>query len=1118
MINLIKIGTNSRTPIVERKKIGIVAENDIEKLQFILDKELITENTIPQLEVEFPDLEKKNILLNRVNDTTAEIEIKNSLLKQEGNLKMQFVLNAEDNVVFKSDIFTMYVKEAINAEKTIEEEYPTILQEVQEIKEGLNSKVDQKNFDTYKTENDKKVEDLEGKVDNLHNYDDTAIKKDIENIQNEQKTQNNNISSINNNISNINSSISEISDEQKEQDNAILNNINKITLLESKSGSKLNLMLNTENYVMTFELLNAKDEIISTQSIDFPLEQVIVNGRYENGSLILTLQNNAEITIPISSLINGLVNEETFNSFVEELETELETINSKLENVDTEIEELKTENEELANNMIWDTVQGTSFFIADAHSYSKNILKILDDLTEQEIHIKNINNISNFETETTGKIEGTNWCNLNFKIVNGYTSIISGKPTIDEYRVGNRYNSTNAVTKLDNTKSYKIRNSLNLNMSLTVVNSAEQTYRQINNLTNGATINLQAGEDGISSLRLHIDTNTTYNNTILEYYIYDKEENYTLTEKQTVIKLNEGINNIITVDALKPNLELTYMKSNKILKEQDEKEMEGLAQQFLWSTTDIQESIEVSDSAKYSKNKLRVFGNLKQKTRKGYNLIDTSQLPNKEQSGINITVNNGYPIVNGAATASFAYYNNVEEFVLEPGDYTLVLPTCDSVGTSTDIGVTVSLGYNNAVVTGFSLNNKTGFKNVTITEETHVNQLRMWFENNAAFTNYELKLMLLKGTYTEETMPEFEIYGVMPSIEYPSIPNVAKGIQKINIERNMLPLNPDDWENGTIDGSSGNLQDSSTRIRMKNYGEIKGNTEYFFSQIDNTNVVAIRFYDSNYNYLTGYNNTFISSIVTPNTAKFFKCAIKNPSSTTIDNTYIAEQKIKMYEKNKIELDLETTELCKITDEDGNVVAQDKVVYREVDGVCKWQFEKKIRKVIIDSNSTLTYNGLKDNNTLADFLTEALPNLPLNIYSPEIEKITKYNYLKPNSTSSTGRFRIAVELEKLGLEEVTTPAVAEQALKNLIEEKGDAIIYYVATETTYIDCTAEQSAVLDKLYKLQLEKGTNNIFAESEGGIAVELQLEYMQDLQSKLNNLNSLEERISNLEESILNL
>ena len=743
MINKVKINTYSRIVTPDKDWLGIAAENDIEKLQFILDKELITENTIPQLEVEFPDLEKKFIILNRVNDTTAEIEIKNSLLKQEGNLKMQFVLNAEDNVVFKSDIFTMYVKESINAEKTIEEEYPTIMQEVQEIKKGLNSKVDENTFDTYKTENDKKVGDLEGKVNNLHNYDDTAIKKDIENIQKEEETQNNNISSINNNISNINSSISEISNEQKTQDNSILNNTDKITLLENKSGSKLNLVLNTQNYVMTLELLNAKDEIISTQSIDFPLELTIVNGRYENGNLILVLQNGNEITIPITSLINGLVNEETFNSFVEELETKLETINSKLENVDTEIEELKTENEELTDNM-------------------------------------------------------------------------------------------------------------------------------------------------------------------------------------------------------------------------------------LWNTTGIQESIEVSDCAKYSKNKLSVFGNLKQ---------------------------------DGEA-----------------------------------------------------------------------------------------------------------------SINNPAVISTATGIQKINIAHNILSLNVEDWENGTIDGTSGNLQDSSTRIRMKNYGEIKGNTEYFFSQIDNTNVVAIRFYDSNYNYLTGYNNTFISSIVTPNTAKFFKCVIKNPSSTTIDNTYIAEQKIKMYEKNKIELDLGTTELCKIADEDGNVVAQDKVVYREVDGVWKWQFEKKIRKVIIDSNSTLTYNGLKDNNTLVDFLTEALPNLPLNIYQAELEKITKYNYLKPNSTSLTGRFRIAVELEKLGLEEVKIPAVAEQALKNLIEEKGDAIIYYVATETTYIDCTAEQSAVLDKLYKLKLEKGINNIFAESEGEIAVELQLEYMQDLESKLNNLNSLEERISNLEESILNL
>lgn len=148
---------------------------------------------------------------------------------------------------------------------------------------------------------------------------------------------------------------------------------------------------------------------------------------------------------------------------------------------------------------------------------------------------------------------------------------------------------------------------------------------------------------------------------------------------------------------------------------------------------------------------------------------------------------------------------------------------------------------------------------------------------------------------------------------------------------------------------------------------------------------------------------------------------------------------------------------------------------------------------MNNKSEFTYNGLKNNNTVVDFLSPAFKNLPTNVYSPDIEKITRYNYLKPNSTTSASKFRIAVSLADLGLEEFTTQAVAIQALKDLITKKGDVIIYYKATEPIYEDCTPAQSEVLDKLYKLQLEKGTNNIFVESENGVTTELQLTYMQD-------------------------
>ena len=68
-------------------------------------------------------------------------------------------------------------------------------------------------------------------------------------------------------------------------------------------------------------------------------------------------------------------------------------------------------------------------------------------------------------------------------------------------------------------------------------------------------------------------------------------------------------------------------------------------------------------------------------------------------------------------------------------------------------------------------------------------------------------------------------------------------------------------------------------------------------------------------------------------------------------------------------------------------------------------------------------------------------------------------------------------------------------------------------STYEDCTPEQSEVLNKLYKLNLQQGVNNIFVESENGVTTELQLEYMQDLNSKLNQLEAM--IVSNASEEV---
>lgn len=140
---------------------------------------------------------------------------------------------------------------------------------------------------------------------------------------------------------------------------------------------------------------------------------------------------------------------------------------------------------------------------------------------------------------------------------------------------------------------------------------------------------------------------------------------------------------------------------------------------------------------------------------KGINSIDTRNFPDVSKIGITIKNEKGYPIVNGTSTAAGRYNNNLEEFTLLPGKYTMFVPQYSTNG----IAVTISLGYNNKVITGWSINNKTeNLKTITLKEELTVNQLRMWFGEGYEFENYEMKIMLIEGEYTKETIPDYEPY------------------------------------------------------------------------------------------------------------------------------------------------------------------------------------------------------------------------------------------------------------------------------------------------------------------------------------------------------------------------
>lgn len=94
----------------------------------------------------------------------------------------------------------------------------------------------------------------------------------------------------------------------------------QINTLSGDSVTSLFLTLNSENYVMTAQLKNSSGNTVGEpQTIDLPLESVVVGGEYDEVSktLKLTLENGNTVDIPIGELISGLLSKPDGNPTVQ---------------------------------------------------------------------------------------------------------------------------------------------------------------------------------------------------------------------------------------------------------------------------------------------------------------------------------------------------------------------------------------------------------------------------------------------------------------------------------------------------------------------------------------------------------------------------------------------------------------------------------------------------------------------------------------------------------------------------------------------------------------------------------------------------------------------------------
>lgn len=156
----------------------------------------------------------------------------------------------------------------------------------------------------------------------------TAINTKMETMQGSISNNSQNISTIENDITSLEQNVSTLQQDMSEAKS-------DITTINATLGTlpyTCELTMNSSTYVVTLNLKNAQGSIISTQSIDLPLESVVVGGSYDetSKSLILTLNSGQKITIPIGDLVDGLVSQSDFDNLSSRVNTNTANI-SKVE-------------------------------------------------------------------------------------------------------------------------------------------------------------------------------------------------------------------------------------------------------------------------------------------------------------------------------------------------------------------------------------------------------------------------------------------------------------------------------------------------------------------------------------------------------------------------------------------------------------------------------------------------------------------------------------------------------------------------------------------------------------------------------------------------------------------
>lgn len=493
---------------------------------------------------------------------------------------------------------------------------------------------------------------------------------------------------------------------------------------------------------------------------------------------------------------------------------------------------------------------------------------------------------------------------------------------------------------------------------------------------------LQAIADKITA-----DANSKFNNNVTKQtntFNNNADTKQTEYDNNATAKLEEYNNNSTTKLAeFNENAESYEKRITDLEQERDE-----IAEQMPWNTTEQATEISVDDAAKYSRNKLELFGNTEQTQYTGVQLLDM------------LDSVNGYFTNNAGNANTSAYGFHTQEYI--------------------DVG-------NNTSIYGR-------------------------FE---ALDNIKIGRFFIQE-YNEN---------------------------KESIQRHTIGIYDSVFTLGQVRKWKVNLSEGTKYIRLSNYTLQKLDGESYVDQFPTKD----------------YWNDLVKATISFTDVDIYEPYTGGQPSPSPDypqpiHVATGVQTIKLNDNIIATLDLGTTELCKIVDENGNVVAQDSLEAQNG----KWYIHPKVVKINA-KNYVWNIITVTEGNLFRAYLTK------LNTIK-KVSHIVVCNYFK-GIIGSAGRAdgNIYYNTGSNSIDIICNDFSTIEEFNNFITE-NDLIIYALANDETLKEITdTSLTTVLDKLYNnFKLNKGTNNIIVETDNGVGVNMELTYMQDLQTKLNLLEAM--------------